>query len=229
MRHTIALVAVAAALAGCGSITGLTGQTEFACKAPEGVPCTSMSGVYENIRAGNVPGQHAPQPSPASAAKHGQSTPAAAASPREPLSLESPPTVATAAQAQPGAFPRVPPTLLNTPSSGAPIRTPERVLRIWIAPLEDREGTLHDQRYVYVQVERGQWLLQAFQDAGSRVYAPVRRMQSASERQAEEQAANPQQAAQDAARRNAPFVIPGVPPQAPAGAQDARSNEQDRE
>lgn len=209
--------------AGCGSITGISGETEFACKAPRGVPCTSMSGVYANIRAGTVPGMQPPQATePGGAAPQAANTatgpePAshAAGAPRDPLDLSTPATMSTARQAQPGAFARVPPIAMNTPSSGTPVRTPERVLRIWIAPLEDREGTLHDQRYVYVHVERGQWLLEAFQENGSRAYAPVRRMPSSADRTPEDQPANARQAAQETARRNTPFLIPGAEPPTP--------------
>jgi conjugal transfer pilus assembly protein TraV len=41
-------LAVAVALSGCGSMTGLTESTKFACKAPAGTTCTSVSGVYAN-------------------------------------------------------------------------------------------------------------------------------------------------------------------------------------
>ncbi|KUY72671.1 conjugal transfer protein TraV [Burkholderia cepacia] len=51
-----ALISTAAALAGC-SFSGLDASSKFSCKAPDGVACASMSGVYANIQANNLPGQ----------------------------------------------------------------------------------------------------------------------------------------------------------------------------
>jgi conjugal transfer pilus assembly protein TraV len=43
-------------LSACGSMTGLTGSSSsFACKAPDGVSCTSVSGVYANAQQNNLP------------------------------------------------------------------------------------------------------------------------------------------------------------------------------
>lgn len=68
-------LAIAAALSGCVSMTGLTESSKFACKAPAGTTCTSVSGVYANSSAGGAPARPtAPQvdssgvPAPAGAA-----------------------------------------------------------------------------------------------------------------------------------------------------------------
>lgn len=45
------------ALTGCASMSGLDAKTEFACKAPDGILCESMSGIYANAQARNLPGQ----------------------------------------------------------------------------------------------------------------------------------------------------------------------------
>ncbi len=43
-------------LNGCaGSLTGLEGESKFACKAPDGVTCSSLSGIYANAVANNLP------------------------------------------------------------------------------------------------------------------------------------------------------------------------------
>lgn len=55
------------ALAGCTSLTGLGGSATYACQAPEGVTCNSVSGVYANAVRGNLPSQQrvaAPVPAP---------------------------------------------------------------------------------------------------------------------------------------------------------------------
>ena len=220
MRATLAALLLTGLLSACaGGITGIGGESEYECKAPKGVPCMSMSGVYANVRAGNVPGLNT---GPATAAPKGRTdtptNPTMASEGWSPVgegpqvALSAPAPLATASLAQPGAYGKVSPTTMNVPASGTPLRTPERVLRIWIAPLEDSEGTLHDQRYVYVQVERGQWLLQAFQESGRQVYAPVKRMQAAAEKP-EGQPQAPADAAQEAARRNGALFVPGTAPQ----------------
>lgn len=49
-------VIIAIGLSGCaGSLTGLEGESKFACKAPDGVTCSSLSGIYANAVANNLP------------------------------------------------------------------------------------------------------------------------------------------------------------------------------
>ncbi len=52
-----AMVAIVAfGLTGCaGALTGLEGESKFACKAPDGVTCSSLSGIYANAVANNLP------------------------------------------------------------------------------------------------------------------------------------------------------------------------------
>ncbi|MDI9695375.1 type IV conjugative transfer system lipoprotein TraV [Burkholderia cenocepacia] len=56
IRCTALITAAAICLAGC-SFSGLDASNKFSCKAPDGVACASMSGVYANLRANNLPGQ----------------------------------------------------------------------------------------------------------------------------------------------------------------------------
>jgi conjugal transfer pilus assembly protein TraV len=105
-------------------MSGLDGETKFACKAPEGVSCASLSGVYANAIADNLPGLRKDKPAP------------------------------TVAQQTPS------PIQGRAPSSGEPIRTAPKVLRLWIAPWEDADGDLHDQSYVYVVADPGRWVIE---------------------------------------------------------------------
>ena len=62
-------VIFAIGLSGCaGSLTGLEGESKFACKAPDGVTCSSLSGIYANAVANNLPAlrkeRNGDQPSP---------------------------------------------------------------------------------------------------------------------------------------------------------------------
>jgi conjugal transfer pilus assembly protein TraV len=131
MRSVCLIASVLAlALGGCaGSLTGMDGESKFSCKAPDGVTCSSLSGVYANAVANNLPGLR----------KDGKGDPAV-----RPPAKESPDGTITGQVA----------------SSGDPLRTQARVLRIWIAPWEDTEGDLHDQSYIYVVANAGRWTIE---------------------------------------------------------------------
>lgn len=110
-----------ALLAGCQSLSGLTGATgAFACKAPDGVACSSVSGVYANLPAAGM------------ASRPGQ----------RPKEIVTP---------RPTGSP------LAMPVAGEALRSDPRVLRIWLAPWIDDDGTLHDQSFLYAQVDAGHW------------------------------------------------------------------------
>lgn len=56
MRNLSLLAIVVFGLGGCaGTMSGITGDSKFACKAPDGVTCSSLSGVYANAVANNLP------------------------------------------------------------------------------------------------------------------------------------------------------------------------------
>lgn len=55
MRYVTAIM-ISMLLGGCAStMSGLDGGSQFSCKAPDGVTCTSLSGVYANAVANNLP------------------------------------------------------------------------------------------------------------------------------------------------------------------------------
>lgn len=142
-----ALLGGVASLAGCMSLSGLSGNSSYACKAPDGVTCQSVSGTYANAVANNLPAQRA------------RATPSAAPE--------------LAPPAPPGIAPRV----RNASSDAAPplpLRSAPRILRLWFKPWEDADRDLYDQGYVYVQVDGGRWLVDHAQRAIREAYAPVR-------------------------------------------------------
>ena len=62
-RPLIAALAVATSmLGGCMSTSGLNGSSSYACKAPEGVTCDSVSGTYANAVHNNLPSQRSRVP-----------------------------------------------------------------------------------------------------------------------------------------------------------------------
>jgi len=139
------VIASTALLCGCESLSGLGGGSRYACQAPEGVACQSVSGTYANVAATGRAAS-APEPAPA--------TPAAT---RAALARTAAPAVAPAPQA-----------------ATSPLRSAARVLRLWIKPWEDLDGDLFDQGYVYVQVDSGLWLLDHLQRSIRESYAPLR-------------------------------------------------------
>jgi conjugal transfer pilus assembly protein TraV len=134
LRRSLAVVlsAVAALSAGCAStMSGLGGEGSYACKAPVGTQCTSVSGVYANSTHGPVPASVLPKPATA------------------PASAPSAPSGASGSATA---------AALSTPAT--PIRTQPRVLRLWIAPWEDADGDLHEASVVHVLVDTGRWLIE---------------------------------------------------------------------
>jgi len=137
-----ALAILFATLAGCMSLSGFDASNSFSCKAPDGVLCESMSGIYANAQQNNLPGQ---------SVKHSNdfSASAEAVQGKENLVLTMP------------------------LSSGTPIRSAPRVLRIWLAPWEDSDGDLHDQSYLYLTVDAGHWLVEYQQRRIQDSFKPV--------------------------------------------------------
>ena len=124
------------ALAGCaGTMSGLDGQGKFSCKAPDGISCASLSGVYANAVQNNLPGQR-------------------------------PPTEA----ARESAAPKI---AHQATISGEPIRSAQKVRRVWLAPWEDDEEVLHDQSYFYLVVDPGRWQVEHSRRMASEGYRPV--------------------------------------------------------
>ncbi len=141
------------ALSACANMAGLDGKSEFACKAPDGVVCTSVSGVYTNTLAGTLPAQLADHPqgvAPESATEIQQKGPA-----DTPRPYGATPPAGTA------------------PATGTPLLSPPRVLRLWLAPWVDEDGDLHDQAYLYVMWHRGEWQLGHTEAVIRRQFGPI--------------------------------------------------------
>ncbi len=167
----LALAGTALHLAACTNMSGLGGGSEFQCKAPEGIPCQSISGVHHNERVGNLPAQRAAlvlnAPKPEAATQPSAYTAAQA---------EGGPTLVEQAVTAP-TMPvyRKPATIRGdqAPALGA-IRSEPTVIRIWVAPWEDADGDLNDQSYVYLQIDSGRWLVEHNRAQIRREFAPQR-------------------------------------------------------
>ncbi len=146
-----ALLLLLPALSACANMAGLDGKSEFACRAPDGVVCTSVSGVYANSLGmlpapGSVPPSAAPESTTDADRKH-------------PVDLPRP-------------YGATPPAS-TAPAADTPLLSPPKVLRLWLAPWVDEDGDLHDQAYLYVLWHRGEWQLGHTEAAIRRQFAPI--------------------------------------------------------
>ena len=146
-------------LAACVNMSGLSGGSKYACAAPEGVACDSVSGTYANALHENLPSQRTSGTAAGDAAAPSRSAvPVAPAPARQPLAA---PTAANA--------------LAGTGDAPAlALRSQARVLRLWTKPWEDADGDLWDQGYVYVQVDTGRWQIDHVRQRIRDQYAPLR-------------------------------------------------------
>lgn len=134
MKHYFVLLALS--LTGCSTLSGYDGSSNFSCKAPVGVSCSSLSGVYANAIQNNLPGLQTDKDEKTISEK----------------SSSGDKTV------QSVILERSQPVITGKPlNSGDPIYMPSKVLRVWIAPWEDEEGDLHDQSYIYMVADYGRW------------------------------------------------------------------------
>lgn len=181
-RDSAALgVALAALLTGCNSmsLSGVGGESSFACAAPPGVTCMSVSGLYANSQKNNLPALRKAtlEDAQAPGGQAKQATAAASVNGEQPATTGPSATterpVAYAAASRDSGGGKMSPAAMEALSSGQPIRSAPRVLRVWMAPFEDADGYLHDQRYLYVTVHNGQWLIEANQAYIQRQFQPV--------------------------------------------------------
>ena len=130
LGFTAAVVVFAGTLSGCTSLmSGIGGSERYACKAPEGVACTSVSGAYANSVQGAP--QHAQLPATKPPA--------------------SPPLYAVTSIARGSAG--------SSMAPATSIRSNPRLLRVWVAPWEDSDGDLHEEAILHVIVDTGRWLV----------------------------------------------------------------------
>lgn len=141
MRIIAGLMFVSTALlTGC---SGIGASGDYGCKAPDGVSCMSVSGVYANSTQNNLPSQRK----------------ANGDKPAKETQYQS---------ADKGSV------IGRTISSGDPLRSKTRVLRVWVAPWEDNDGDLNDQSYAYVVADNGKWMIDHNRRNIANEFAPIK-------------------------------------------------------
>lgn len=141
--------------AGCSSMSGLSGSSSYACKAPEGVACDSVSGTYANAVQNNLPSQQGRAIDRPNAVR--------------PERMTDPPKLAT-----PLGNTATPTAAVGLPPTPVALRSAPRVLRLWFKPWEDADNDLYDQGYVYVQIDPGRWQVEHVQRQIRESFAPLR-------------------------------------------------------
>lgn len=216
MKNRFALLSVVGALSvltGCatGGASGIGGTEKFACSAPDGVSCLSISGISENINNNTLESLNRKKDASSSngavlaQGKSGSTSSVLQALPRSymtPVDELNAPKVGQSVNIAGN----VVPNRSSVPNSGTPLRSPEQVLRIWIAPFEDTEGDLHDQKYIYLAVNTGQWQLDAIRGNAKKQPFENVRVVGGSPKDApnlqQRSQINPNEAAQDVVRGN---------------------------
>lgn len=129
-----------AALSGSALILLLSGCSGSLPKAlPEALPSTTP----DTLTALQAPQSVSPARSPSAASASGMSRQASVA-PSAADRKEAPILAASE----------------TTPGAAAPIRTPASVMRVWVAPWEDADGTLHGANHLFIEVLPRRWQLE---------------------------------------------------------------------
>lgn len=153
-------------LSGCAStLSGVGGTQNYACKAPVGALCMSVSGVYANALHGMAEVPRPPLTTPAPSMLGDTSGATKLTSPfdgTKPLTSSSEPSPARLGSQSASATAFIATSQPNGPASSAEpaLRSEPRILRLWIAPWEDSDGDLHDASFVHVVVDTGRWLIE---------------------------------------------------------------------
>lgn len=149
-------VMVLASLQGCATV----GEKGFACPGrPAGVRCMSASEVYAATQASDVVPATAPDPlgddPRASSARGPRATSDRAGEP--PRTGQAPDQEAQSTDPRSGMHITAMSPLLPEVAKPMPIRTPARVMRVWIAPWEDTRGRAHGGGNVFIEIETRRW------------------------------------------------------------------------
>lgn len=92
-------------------------------------------------------------------------------------------------------------------TTGMPVRTAPRVLRIWFAPWRDALDVLHDQRHSYLTLDNGRWLIEHNQQRLFQEFGATRLVQG--------QGSSAEKPTAPAAPARSASPIPTLPPTAP--------------
>jgi len=162
----LTIATVLATLSGCSVFS--VGSGDYGCKGlPEGATCMSARDVYAATHNGAVvrsidakTAESVVHPSNAKQANVEQPDYHHTGFSRAPFTLPSEPT-------SPDYLP------LPMQDEPYPVRTASKVMRIWIAPWEDKNGDLNASGHVYTEIESRKWTIGHRQELSSPVLTPL--------------------------------------------------------
>lgn len=183
----LALVASITAVTGCSSLG--VGDSEFSCSGlPEKGPCQSARDIYEaNANGGGYESHQGNTTQPrGEIVSYDKSVPM-----RGPVTKE---------ERLSGDYPRTTSTHYpdtsrvdtivrkvedryvapRTPDKPVPVRTPAQVMRIWIAPWEDKTENLRVSSYVFTEIEKRKWMYDMRGVARGQTIKPLQMIKSES-------------------------------------------------
>lgn len=149
MTKVIFTSVLLALLSGCASF----GKQEYSCSGiPEGVRCKATRDIYEDSMGGNL-----------ELAKDSENKD------------NDGKVVTTASVSDPVIDTFVAP---NLPDRPIPVRTPAKVMRIWVSAWEDTEsGALIAPGYIYTEIQPRRWVIGKTESAASqsdRIFQPLK-------------------------------------------------------
>ena len=158
-------VASAIILGGCASsLSGVGGTPSYACKAPIGAQCISVSGVYANANANAGTNSDLVASRAMHEALRPQGLVAMPSVPVPPQKTLPAPTGAISTISTSGASSSAAAGTAPAHTISA-LRSPPRVVRLWISPWEDADGDLHEASFVHVVIDTGRWLIERVRPA----------------------------------------------------------------
>lgn len=138
----ITVISVSALMvSGCGTF----GSSEFACKGmPDGVHCMSASDVYKQTDNKDALRDEKNKPvASGNATDESDGT----YTERKGIEVKKPSTAKSEEHLVP---------VIEKP---VPLRSSAKVLRIYIAPWEDKAGNLHSSNFIYTEIESRKWVM----------------------------------------------------------------------
>ena len=150
---SLACLAVSACLSGCVNMSGLDANSNYSCPAPPGVVCKPMSEVYRS----RTPSPGEPPP---------PKTASLDVKPRE--TSEDIQMLNSTLPAAPFAI-----------GDYRPLRSPPKIIRIWVGPFQDSDGDLHEEHRMYLQVDSGHWMIAHHEEEIRNAFAPLHAAQPA--------------------------------------------------
>lgn len=127
-------------VSGCGTF----GSSEFACKGmPDGVHCMSASDVYKQTDT-----KDAVRDEKNNTIKSDEvAEPDGSYTERKGIEVKKPATAKSEEH------------LVPSIEKPVPLRSTAKILRIYVAPWEDKAGNLHSSNYIYTEIESRKWVM----------------------------------------------------------------------